>query len=203
MRAIIIARIFFVYKLALKYFTIIIIPMSNRQFSSETVRTFRPVSDTTSYFSKLTAEKEQKIRAEINQQVRTEANAVIHKIVTEKDNEINLLKTALDKKDNIIKLIQQEAEIHKQQNTIPINGKSADIIDQLASAAAEDSNTFIYELFNIIKRGSSDTEFASKDQEKIRKIVLSWKCFFEEYKWKSNYISKKIIQLLKETEGML
>ena len=47
-------------------------------------KSFRPPSDTTSYFDKVTAQAEQKLRAEINQQVRNEANKVIHDIVTSK-----------------------------------------------------------------------------------------------------------------------
>lgn len=168
--------------------------------SSSTVKSFRPDCDTTSYLGNITAEKEKKIRDEINQQVRIEANLAIHKIVMEKDSKIERLRDAVEKKENIINLIQQELLLYKDKTKDNIN---ENVIDQLATAAVTDNNAFISEIYNIIKRGTSSTEFNNVNQEKIRKIILLWKQFFEEYKWKSNHIAIKMKKLLKTTEELL
>jgi hypothetical protein len=39
--------------------------------------------------------------------------------------------------------------------------------------------------------------------EKIRNVIITWKEFLEEYKWKSNYISNKIKSLLQDTNDIL
>jgi hypothetical protein len=66
-----------------------------------------------------------------------------------------------------------------------------------------DVDNFTQEVISIFKYGKSESGFVNEDQEKVRKVALIWKQFFEEYKWKSNYISVKIKKLLKDTDSIL
>lgn len=165
---------------------------------------FRPPSDTSSYFDKVTAATEQRLRNEITQQVRADANNVIHGIVTGKDNEINELKQVIDDLENKIKQKQQEIESLKREKRHFVIPEEIEFnVDSPTSIVDADTSTFTSYILNIIKRGDNGVAFSDKDQEKIRKIVAVWKGFLEEYKWKSNYISVKIKKLLKDTNQIL
>lgn len=167
-------------------------------------KSFIPPSDTSSYFDKVTAATEQRLRNEITHQVRTEANNVIHNIVTGKDNDINELKQVIDNLENKIKLKQQEIEsLKREKRHFVIPDEIEFNVEKPTSIIDADMNTFTSRILNIIKRGDNGVAFNDKDQEKIRKIVAVWKGFLEEYKWKSNYISVKIKKLLKDTNQIL
>ena len=73
-------------------------------------------------------------------------------------------------------------------------------VEEYFEATADE---FAETVLNIVKYGKSTKGFKQVDLEKIRKIVLCWKRFLEEYKWKSNYISVKIKKLLLDTEQIL
>jgi cell division protein FtsB len=165
---------------------------------------FRPPSDTSSYFDKVTAATEQRLRNEITQQVRADANNVIHGIVTGKDNEINELRQAIDSLENKIKQKQQEIEsLKREKRHFVIPDEIEFSVDKPTSIIDADTGIFTSHILSIIKRGDNGVAFNDKDQEKIRKIIAVWKGFLEEYKWKSNYISVKIKKLLKDTNQIL
>jgi hypothetical protein len=167
-------------------------------------KSFRPPSDTTSYFDKITAAAEQKIRAEINQQVRDEANKVIHGIVNSKDTEIENLKQALAEKD--LKLAAKQSTIdslNREKRHFIIPEELEFKVEEPAIKVEADVDNFTQEVISIFKYGKSESGFVNEDQEKVRKVALIWKQFFEEYKWKSNYISVKIKKLLKDTDSIL
>jgi hypothetical protein len=165
---------------------------------------FRPPSDTSSYFDKVTSETEQRLRNEITQQVRADANNVIHGIVTGKDGEINDLKQVIDSLEVKIKQKQQEIEsLKREKRHFAIPEEIEFIVDEPTSSIDADADTFTSHILKIIKRGDNGIAFNNKEQEKVRKVVAVWKGFLEEYKWKSNYISVKIKKLLKDTDQIL
>jgi hypothetical protein len=165
---------------------------------------FRPPSDTSSYFDKATTETEQRLRNEISHQVRTEANNVIHGIVTGKDSEINDLKQVVDSLESKIKIKQQEIESLKREKRHFVIPEEIEFnVGEVTSTIDADTDTFVSHILNILKRGDNGIAFNNKEQEKVRKIVAVWKGFLEEYKWKSNYISVKIKKLLKDTGQIL
>jgi len=66
-----------------------------------------------------------------------------------------------------------------------------------------DEEAIIYSFTQALKRAEKTDDLNNNDLKNIRDVILKWKEFFEEYKWKSNYISNKIQTLLKETDDML
>lgn len=166
--------------------------------SNWSTESFRPPSDNSSYFGNVRKDEAEKIRNEINQQVRAEANAVIHSIVTEKDAEIAKLE------ERIAKL---KAAPKKSEPEIIEPGPPPEYTKGVISATfseSEDIQIINNAFFRAIKYGQlTEDDLKDANLEKLRVIILSWKEFFEEYKWKSNYISVKIKKLLKDTDEML
>ena len=161
------------------------------QVPPNAAQSWRPPSDNTSYFAKQNEQAIEAARAEINEQVRKEANQAIHNIVTGKDAEINDLKER-------IKELEMKIDIIEQTPT-----------PTLVQPAGEVSNLSDLDIINnaferAIKYGEITEDKLNNDRLiKIRDIVIKWKEFFEEYKWKSNYISVKIKKLLKDTNDIL
>ena len=167
-------------------------------------KSFRPPSDNTSYFDKVTAQAEQKLRAEINQQVRNEANKVIHDIVTSKDTEIENLKQLLEEKDQKLATKQSTIDsLKREKRHFNIPEKTEFKTEDPAIKVEADIDHFTQEIINIFKYGKSKSGFVNENQEKVRQVALIWKQFLEEYKWKSNYISVKIKKLLKDTDNII
>ena len=142
------------------------------------MKTFHIDGDNSSYFDKVNEKKIQEITKQINDQVRQEANQVIHNIVQEKDKEIT-------------KLNEQIEELKKETKHGSLsNLTDFDIINNSLTAA--------------LKYGEATKDNLNNERlEKIRNVIITWKEFFEEYKWKSNYISNKIKNLLKDTNDIL
>ena len=155
------------------------------------MKTFHIPNENKSYFEKNIESAVEKARVEITEGVRNEANQVIHKIVLEKDAEINSLK------ENISELEAKLETLEQQPTTViqPPAGEVSDLTDFEVI-----NNAFI----QAIKYGEKTQDDLNDDKlESIRGVMLSWKEFFEEYKWKSNYISNKIKNLLKDTNDIL
>ena len=155
------------------------------------MKTFHIPNENKSYFEKNIESAVEKARIEITEGVRNEANQVIHKIVLEKDAEINLLK------ENISELEAKLEALEQQPATIvqPPTGEVSNLTDFEII-----NNAFI----QAIKYGEKTQDDLNDDKlESIRGVMLSWKEFLEEYKWKSNYISNKIKNLLKDTNDIL
>lgn len=157
-------------------------------------RSWRPPSDNTSYFAKQNEQAIEAARAEINEQVRKEANLAIHNIVTGKDAEINDLKEK-------IKDLESKLNVLKEKEETPVY--------EPAPPSGEVSNLTDFDIINnaierAIKYGEvTDDKLNNERLIKNRDIIIKWKEFFEEYKWKSNYISVKIKKLLKDTNDIL
>jgi hypothetical protein len=167
-------------------------------------KSFRPPSDNTSYFDKVTAAAEQKLRAEINQQVRDEANKVINGIVTAKDTEIENLKQIIAEKDEKLATKQSTIDsLKREKRHFNIPEKAEFKVEEPSIKVEADIDNFTQEVINIFKYGKSESGFVNENQEKVRRVALIWKQFFEEYKWKSNYISVKIKKLLKDTDNII
>ena len=167
-------------------------------------KSFRPPSDNTSYFDKVKAQAEQKLRAEINQQVRNEANKVIHDIVTSKDAEIENLKQLLEEKDQKLATKQSTIDsLKREKRHFNIPEKTEFKTEDPAIKVEADIDHYTQEVINIFKYGKSKFGFVNENQEKVRQVALIWKQFLEEYKWKSNYISVKIKKLLKDTDNII
>lgn len=166
--------------------------------SNWSTESFRPPSDSSSYFGHVRQAEAEKIRDEINQQVRHEANMVIHNIVTQKDAEIAKLE------EQIAKL---KAANKKPEPEIIEVGPPPEYTKGVISATfseSEDIQIINNALFRAIKYGQlTEDDLKDVNLERLRTIIISWKEFFEEYKWKSNYISVKIKKLLKETDELL
>ena len=157
--------------------------------SDWSTESFRPPSDESSYFGGVRRAEAEKIRAEITQQVRNEANTVIHNIVTQKDAEIAKLEEKIAK----LKSAPKKSEPEYTESVIP-----ATFLE------SEDIQTINNAFYRAIKYGQlTEDDLKDANLERLRSIILSWKEFFEEYKWKSNYISVKIMKLLKETDEQL
>ena len=155
-------------------------------------QTFRIPSQEPSYFEHIKRERIDEIRREIDVQVRNEANQVIHQIVTNKDKE-------LERKDKEIKelkdkLSEQRVELDKLvQKTI--KRPTSEPIQSI-----EDCDGLLPILYHIIKYGEKKNIDNNNSANNVIDIIYDWKVFFEEYKWKSNFISNKIRKLLQETE---
>lgn len=155
---------------------------------------WRPPTDKSSYFDKVNNDREQQIRNETFQHVRAEAEKVIHNIVTGKDAEIAKLKERIETQQKEIESLKREKRhfnIPEEPEFIP-----EDVKEFIEATPQE----FLDGLVSIIKYNKSEKGFNQIELERIRKVVLSWKTFLEEYKWKSNYISVKIKKLLLDTE---
>jgi uncharacterized protein YcbX len=155
------------------------------------MKTFHIPNENKSYFEKNIESAVEKARVEITEGVRNEANQVIHKIVLEKDAEINSLK------ENISELEAKLETLEQQPTTViqPPAGEVSDLTDFEVI-----NNAFI----QAIKYGEKTQDNLNNDKlELVREVMVSWKEFFEEYKWKSNYISNKIKKLLKDTNDIL
>lgn len=172
--------------------------------------TFRPVSDNSSYFDKISSKREIELRAQITKEIEKKANDVIHNIVLAKDAEISKLRDTAKSDKEIIKLKetiktkQKEIDSLKREKRhfvipeTPLNLEEPSVI-----AECNDIDNYTDSLLKIIKYGKSEVGYNSVKLEHIRKIIFIWKKFLEEYKWKSNYISVKIKKLLKDTENIL
>jgi hypothetical protein len=166
--------------------------------SNWSTESFRPPSDNSSYFGHVRKDEAEKIRAEVNQQVRNEANIAIHNIVTQKDAEIAKLVEQID---------ELKAASKKPEPEIIDAGTPPEYTKGVISATfseSEDIQIINNALYRAIKYGQlTEDELKDENLERLRAIVLSWKEFFEEYKWKSNHISVKIKKLLKNTDKLL
>ncbi len=166
--------------------------------SNWSTESFRPPSDNSSYFGHVRKDEAEKIRAEINQQVRNEANIAIHNIVTQKDAEIAKLVEQIDE----LKAASKKPEPEVAEFAPP-PGYIKGVISATFSES-KDIQIINNALYRAIRYGQlTEDDLKDENLEKIRTIILSWKEFFEEYKWKSNHISTKIKKLLKDTEEML
>ena len=155
------------------------------------MKTFHIPSENKSYFEKNIEQAVEKARVEITAGVRNEANQVIHKIVTEKDAEINSLK------EKIVEL-ETKLEVIEQQPTPLINQPVGEVSELTDFDVINNAFT------QAIKYGEKSKDNLNNEKlEIIRNVMISWKEFFEEYKWKSNYISNKIKKLLKDTNDIL
>ena len=149
--------------------------------------------DNSSYFDKTIEKRLAEEKQKIINQVQAQAGKAIHDIVTAKDKEIELL-------NNKIKELEVSLNESEQTSTTlpppPLpSGNVSDLTDFDII-----NNAFTY----AIKYGElTDDDLNDEKLETIRKVVVMWKEFFEEYKWKSNYISNKIKNLLKETNNIL
>jgi hypothetical protein len=180
---------------------------------------WRPPSDDSSYFKNVNTQREQEIRAEVANQIKAEAEKVIHNIVTQKDSEITKLNNEIEElKLKVTQVKEKAAEkyrtrIEDQQKEIEslkrekrhfnIPEEPEFIPEDVKEFIEATPQQFLKGLDNIIKYNKSPIGFKQVELEKIRKIVLSWKRFLEEYKWKSNYISVKIKKLLLDTEVII
>lgn len=157
------------------------------------MKSFHIPGDNSSYFDKINEKKIQEVREEILHQVRKEADQAIHNIVTGKDEEISLLS------NKITELEQKIVQLEKNNDALPISPLPTGDVSDLTDFDII-NNAFTY----AIKYGElTDDNLNDEKLETIRKVVVMWKEFFEEYKWKSNYISNKIKNLLKETNDIL
>ena len=155
------------------------------------MKTFHIPSDNTSYFDKVNEKKIQEITEQINQQVRNEANQAIHNIVLGKDAEINDLKNKISELEEKLDTIEQ--------NPLPMPEQPAGTVSDLT-----DFDIINNALVRALKYGETTKDELNNEQlETIRSVIVKWKEFFEEYKWKSNYISNKIKKLLKDTNDIL
>ena len=177
---------------------------------------WRPPSDTSSYFNKVNDKREQEIRAEVVAQIKGEAEKIIHNIVTQKDSEIEQLnKTIEELKLKIVEEKEKATERYKtriedQQKEIEslkrekrhfdIPEEPEFIPEKVEEFIEGTPQDFLNGLVDIIKYGKSQKGYNQEELERVRKTVMSWKKFLEEYKWKSNYISVKIKKLLLDTE---
>ena len=184
--------------------------------NTHSTQSFRPVSEESSYFTKNINKKAAEIRAEVtaevNAQVRNEANIAIHNIVTGKDAELTTLTEAYDKlfKANekldkkVVSLTKEKNSFTRVQKHFVIPDEPEFIINDDKPAVEATDKEFTDILLEIIAKGSdSEVSFKDPDHEKLRHVVVMWKKFFEDYKWKSNYISYKIKKLLKDTDSIL
>jgi hypothetical protein len=166
--------------------------------SNWSTQSFRPPSDDSSYFGHVRKDEAEKLREEINQQVRNEANAAIHNIVTQKDAEIAKLVDQIDK----LKASNKKPEPEVIEVGTPPEYTKGVITATFSES--EDIQVINNALFRAIKYGQlTEDDLKDVNLERLRTIVLSWKEFFEEYKWKSNHISVKIKKLLKDTDKLL
>ena len=150
------------------------------------MRTFRIDGDNSSYFDKVNEKKIQEITKQINEQVRKEANQAIHNIVTGKDAEINELKESINR-------LEKEIDVLKKAPQPTGDVTNLSDLENVCNA-----------LERALKYGEVTKDNLNNERlKKIRDIIISWKEFFEEYKWKSNYISNKIKSLLKDTNDIL
>tara|TARA_X000001382_G_C3083189_1_gene151184 strand:- start:19 stop:618 length:600 start_codon:yes stop_codon:yes gene_type:complete len=177
---------------------------------------WRPESDNSSYFSNVNKQREEEIRTEVVAQIKGEAEKIIHNIVTQKDSEAEQLnKTIEELKLKIVEEKEKAAERYKtriedQQKEIEslkrekrhfdIPEEPEFIPEDVTEFVEVTPQEFLSGLTNIIKYGKSQKGYSQDELEKVRKIVMSWKKFLEDYKWKSNYISVKIKKLLLDTE---
>jgi len=177
---------------------------------------WRPESDKSSYFNKVNEKREQEIRTEVVAQIRSEAEKIIHNIVTQKDSEIEQLnKTIEELKLKIVEEKEKAAEryktrIEQQQKEIEslkrekrhfdIPEEPEFIPEPVAEFIEGTPQDFLNGLVDIIKYGKSQKGYNQEELERVRKTVMSWKKFLEDYKWKSNYILVKIKKLLLDTE---
>ena len=177
---------------------------------------WRPPSDNSSYFNNINQQKIDEIRASVTVEIRQQAEKILNDIVTQKDKEIADLKvekqklqTEVDTVKNSItekytgRLEQQQREIEslkreKRHFDIPEEPEFIpEAVTEFVEATPQD---FLNGLVDIIKYGKSQKGYNQKELERVRKTVMSWKKFLEDYKWKSNYISVKIKKLLLDTE---
>ena len=167
--------------------------------SNWSTQSFRPPSDDSSYFGHVRQDEAEKIRNEINQQVRAEANAAIHNIVTQKDAEIAKLEARIDKLKAAPK--KTEPAIIEARSTAWIYIKG---VISAAYSESEDIQAINNALYRAIRYGQlTEDDLKDDNLERLRTMILSWKAFVEESKWKSNHISVKIKKLLKETDELL
>ncbi len=161
--------------------------------SDWSMKSFNIPSDNSSYFDKVNKEKLDQAREQIIHEVRLEADRAIHNIVTGKDAEIEILKSAVKKLEEQKTIL--EDEIHKASNNVAPAGEVKDLTDfDIINNA----------LVKGLKYGEKTKDVLNNEQlEKIRDVIILWKEFLEEYKWKSNYISNKIKKLLKDTNDIL
>lgn len=177
---------------------------------------WRPPSDKSSYFDKVNDKKVQELTEQINQQVRNEANQAIHKIVTEKDSEIAKLNNEIEALKGKIKEEKEKAEeryrtrmedqqkeiesLKREKRHFDIPEEPEFIPEDVTEFVEATPQDFLNGLVSIIKYGKSQKGYNQEELERVRKTVMSWKKFLEDYKWKSNYISVKIKKLLLDTE---
>lgn len=178
--------------------------------------TWRPESDKSSYFSNVNKQREEAIRAEVVSQIKGEAEKIIQNIVTQKDSEIEQLNKTIEELKLKIVLEKEKAtekykmRIEDQQREIESLKREKrhfdipeepefipEAVTEFVEATPQD---FLNGLVNIIKYGKSQKGYNQEELERVRKTVMSWKKFLEDYKWKSNYISVKIKKLLLDTE---
>lgn len=155
---------------------------------------WRPPADQSSYFDKVNAKREEEIRQEVLNHVKAEAEKVIGNIVNQKDGEISNLKSKIEKQQKEIESLKREKrhfDIPEDPEFIPED------VEKYIEATPQE---FLDGLVEIIKYGKSSTGYNQNKIEKVRKVIMSWKTFLEQYKWKSNYISVKIKKLLLDTE---
>jgi len=180
---------------------------------------WRPPSDNSSYFNNVNQQKVDEIRASVTVEIREQAEKILHDIVTQKDKEIADLKAEKEKLQTEVDTVKKSysdiafefgERLERQQKKIDslkrekrhfdIPEEPEFIPEPVAEFIEGTPQDFLNGLDNIIKYNKSPKGFKQVELEKIRKIVLSWKRFLEEYKWKSNYISVKIKKLLLDTE---
>ena len=155
------------------------------------MKTFHIPSENKSYFEKNIEQAVEKARVEITAGVRNEANQVIHKIVTEKDAKINSLEEKISELKTKIDNLEQQPKTIIQ----PPTGEVSNLTD---------FDIVINAFTQAIKYGETTKDVLNNNKlETLRSVMVDWKQFFEEYKWKSNYISNKIKKLLKDTNDIL
>ena len=168
----------------------------------------------------------QQVRQEANNaihQIVTSKDAEIQKL----NQQISLLNEQLNERDSVIKELKNNKQVkikevivkeviddelrveverlkrEKRQANHIESGNEFEKFDTVNKMLVNDS-TVIGKMLHIIRYGENDKiGFDNEEQEKLRCIILGWKNFLEEYKWKSNYISVKIRRLLKHTETLL
>jgi type I site-specific restriction endonuclease len=177
---------------------------------------WRPPSDNSSYFSNINQQKIDEVRASITMEIRGQAEKILNDIVTQKDSEIaNLNKEIQTLKEKVKEEKEKVAEkyktrIEEQQKEIEslkrekrhfdIPEEPEFIPEDVTEFIEATPQDFLNGLVSIIKYGKSQKGYNQEELEKVRKTVISWKKFLEDYKWKSNYISVKIKKLLLDTE---
>ena len=162
---------------------------------------WRPPSDNSSYFDKINERKINEIRTSVAAEIRQEAGKILHNIVTQKDKEINDLKITAEKYQDRITQQQKEIEsLKREKRHFDIPEDPEFIPEDIEKYIEASPQEFLQGLTEIIKYGKSLTGYSQPELEKIRKTIMSWKTFLEQYKWKSNYISVKIKKLLLDTE---